>query len=171
MAPTRLTLPCTILVLALAGCSTGRTEPDIAALRQEVVNTERAFAKTMAERNRTAFTSFLSREAIFVSGGEVLRGADRVAEGWKTYFVGAQAPFSWEPDRVEVLPSGTLASSSGPVYGVDGRLVARFSSIWRREGPQTWRIVFDQGSAVCVAGENDHGSPRKPVSLSEAADG
>jgi ketosteroid isomerase-like protein len=115
---------------------------------QQVTATEQAFAKTMADRNFQAFASFLSPEAVFFSGSQVHRGGDAVAEAWQPYFVGAKAPFSWRPDHVEVLASGKLALSTGPVY--EGpNVVGRFNSIWRLESPGTWRIVFDKGEAVC----------------------
>jgi ketosteroid isomerase-like protein len=40
--------------------------------------------------------------------------------------------------------------SSGPVYAPDGRCVATFTSIWRRESRGRWRIVFDKGAPVCA---------------------
>jgi ketosteroid isomerase-like protein len=115
---------------------------------QQVTATEQAFAKSMADRNFQAFASFLSPEAVFFSGSQVHRGGDAVAEAWQPYFVGPKAPFSWRPDHVEVLASGKLALSTGPVY--EGpNVVGRFNSIWRLESPGTWRIVFDKGEAVC----------------------
>jgi hypothetical protein len=50
---------------------------------------------------------------------------------------------------VEVVDSGTLAYSGGPVYDPSGKVVGRFNSIWRLEAPGTWRVVFDRGSPVC----------------------
>ena len=32
-------------------------------------------------------------------GGRTLRGKQAVAAAWKRFYDGAQAPFSWEPDR------------------------------------------------------------------------
>ena len=61
----------------------------------------------------------------------------------------AEAPFSWEPEVVEVLPSGTLAHSSGPVKDPQGTVVATFNSVWRLEADGRWRVVFDKG---CSAG-------------------
>jgi ketosteroid isomerase-like protein len=46
------------------------------------------------------------------------------------------------PDEVEVLASGDLAHSSGPVRNPKGELTARFNSVWRREA-DAWRIVLD----------------------------
>ncbi len=136
-----------LLGVALAGACANLGEPG--SLQQQVTETERAFARTMADRDHAAFASFLSEEAVFFSGETATRGKAAVAAAWRPFFKGATAPFSWEPDRVEVLESGTLALSTGPVYDPSGRLVGRFSSIWRREGAGRWRIVFDQGSLVC----------------------
>lgn len=118
-------------------------------LQQAVANTERAFAKSMADRDHAAFSAFLSDEAVFFSGPKVLRGKQQVAAAWKRFYEGPTAPFSWQPEQVEVLPSGQLALSSGPVRDAQGKLIATFSSIWRQEAPGVWRIVFDKGNEVC----------------------
>ena len=72
-----------------------------------------------------------------------------MADFWKRFFEKPAAPFMWEPDEVEVLASGTLAISSGPVYDAGGKLISRFSSMGRQEAPGQWRLVFDRGSDVC----------------------
>jgi len=124
-------------------------QPDPGQLRQQVEDTERAFAATMADRDHNAFTSFLSEETVFFSGEAPLRGKQQVADAWKPYFEGPDAPFSWEPQQVEVLDSGTLALSSGPVHDPDGKLVATFTSIWRLDASRNWRIIFDKGNRAC----------------------
>jgi ketosteroid isomerase-like protein len=86
----------------------------------EVQAAERAFAKTMADRDHAAFVSFLADEAVFLGPKETLRGKAAVAKGWLRYYDGATAPFSWAPERVEVLDTGTLALSTGPVYDPQG---------------------------------------------------
>lgn len=120
-----------------------------AELKQQVTDTERAFAATMKARDHAGFTSFVAEEAVFFSGPARLRGKDAIAKAWKRFYDKPAAPFSWEPDEVEVLDSGTLAISGGPVYDPSGKLIARFSSIWRLEAPGTWRVVFDRGTDVC----------------------
>ena len=119
---------------------------------QRVADVERAFAATMAKRDLAGFTALISQEAIFMGASDtprVLRGRQAIVDVWKQYFDGPQAPFSWEPDIVEVLDSGTLALSSGPVHDPKGELSGRFNSIWRREPDGRWRIVFDRGAPVC----------------------
>src|SRR5262249_16153968 len=104
-----------------------------AGLREQVRETERAFARTMADREHAAFVTFLSEEAVFIGGNGVLRGPRQVGDGWKRFFEGAKAPFSWEPDQVEVLDSGALALSSGPVYDPGHKRIGTFNSVWRLE--------------------------------------
>jgi len=146
----RMTLPaCLGLCGLLAACAAAPVQPGVAEARQQVFATERAFAKTMADRDLRAFSEFIAAEAVFYSGPAPLRGRQQIVERWQRYYAGAAAPFSWEPQDVEVLESGTLALSSGPVRDAQGKLIARFTSIWRREAPATWRIVFDKGSEVC----------------------
>ncbi|MES2403763.1 MAG: nuclear transport factor 2 family protein [Pseudomonadota bacterium] len=114
--------------------------------QQQVFAAERAFAKSMADRNVSAFATHVSDEAIFFDGVGVLRGKKKVIAAWSRFFKSKTAPFSWEPDRVEVLQSGTLALSTGLVRDPNGKVIGRFNSIWRREAPGVWRVVFDKGS-------------------------
>ncbi len=140
--------------LAVAGmvalaATAAAAAPAFTGVQEQVANVERAFAATMKARDHAAFAAFLSDEAVFSGGTQPLRGKQAVAEEWKKFFTKPSAPFTWEPDEVEVLASGTLAKTSGPVHGPDGKLIARFSSVWRLEAPNTWRIVFDGGVEVC----------------------
>lgn len=139
-----------IAIAMFSACSAmPAASPDPVELQRQVADTERAFAKSMADRDHAAFAAFLSDEAVFFSGPKVLHGKLQVAAAWKRFYQGPTAPFSWQPEQVEVLPSGTLAISSGPVRDAGGKLIATFSSIWRLEAPGVWRIVFDKGNEVC----------------------
>jgi ketosteroid isomerase-like protein len=135
--------------LALAGCAAPPAKPEAATLQRQVADTERAFAKTMADRDHAAFTAFLAEDAVFFTGPAPLHGRDAVATWWQRFYARPQPPFSWEPETVEVLASGTLALSTGPVRDPQGKLIGTFTSIWRREPEGSWRIVFDKGNDVC----------------------
>jgi len=138
------------LVGALLACglaSATAAEP-VEALAAKVRAREAAFAKTMADRDHAAFATFVSEEALFM-GRAVLRGRKAVAEGWKPYFEGPKAPFSWQPDRVEVTDSGTLAFSTGPVFDPEGKRTGTFNSTWRLEKDGEWRVVLDSGCPPC----------------------
>jgi ketosteroid isomerase-like protein len=122
--------------------------PNNDELARQVREAETAFAKTMASRDHAAFGSFLSDEAVFF-GRSLLRGKAAVMAGWKPFFESRTAPFSWEPEHVEVLDSGLLGFSSGPVRDPEGRRIGTYNSVWRREPGGRWRIIFDKGCPPC----------------------
>jgi ketosteroid isomerase-like protein len=122
---------------------------ELAALVREVTTVERSFAKSMADRDLDAFSSLVAEDAVFRDGTALLLGRAAVVESWRARFKPGPAPFSWDPDTVTVSDAGTTALSSGPVFDPKGRMVARFTSVWRREpspdGRVQWRIIVDQG--------------------------
>src|SRR5512133_2650967 len=140
-----------IAIAALLGAAvlTASAETN-AELRDQVWKTETAFAKTMADRDHAKFTSFLADETIFFGSKSVMRGKSAVATAWKQFFDGPKPPFAWAPEKVEVLDSGTLAMSSGPVTDPEtGARVGTFNSTWRREKDGSWKIVLDIGCPQC----------------------
>jgi ketosteroid isomerase-like protein len=139
----------TVLLLAAAAISAETN----AELKEQVRRTETAFAKTLADRDHAAFQKFLAAEAVFMSGGNATRGAVAVAERWKRFFDGPAAPFSWTPEFVEVLESGILAMSSGPVKDPSGKRTGTFNSVWRREADGQWKIILDNGCPACDCGK------------------
>jgi ketosteroid isomerase-like protein len=148
-----------VLVVVLVGAANALAgPPDLAQLREQVEDTEHAFAQTMADRDHAAFTTFLADEAVFFDAETPLVGRDAVAAAWLAFFQQPDAPFSWAPETVVVLQSGTLAHSSGPVLNSAGASIATFNSIWRREPSGEWKIVFDKGSTLCPspAAESGH---------------
>jgi ketosteroid isomerase-like protein len=99
----------------------------------------------MAQRNFKSFADHISPEAVFFGDTTAMRGKEAVLQAWRRFFQKSAAPFSWKPEWIEVLSSGRLALSSGPVFDPKGARVGTFSSIWRREPDGTWLIVFDKG--------------------------
>ena len=135
-----------------AASKTEKVAPAAAAgpnLASQVFAAESSFAATMANRDIKAFGTFVAEEAIFFGRRGALHGREAIVAGWKPLFDGAAAPFSWRPAVVEVLPSGTLAHSSGPVTSPEGKIFGNFNSIWRLEPDGKWRVVFDKGCDVC----------------------
>jgi ketosteroid isomerase-like protein len=121
----------------------------LSALTRQVFVAESSFAATMANRDSVAFAGFIASDAVFFGEKAVQRGKAAVVERWDRFFAGPEAPFSWRPEKVEVLDSGGLALSTGPVLDPAGRQIGTFNSIWRRESDGSWRVVFDKGCPVC----------------------
>src|SRR5690242_13395804 len=111
-------LRCFTMLLLTVVSLAAQTNDD---LKAQVRRTETAFARTLAYRDLAAFQKFLAKDAIFMSNVQATRGPAAVVERWKRFFDGARAPFSWEPEFVEVTESGTLAMSSGPVRDPAGK--------------------------------------------------
>ncbi|MEO8592977.1 MAG: nuclear transport factor 2 family protein [Candidatus Solibacter sp.] len=144
----RPTLCALLLTLAARAGAQAPTATN-AELKEQVRQTEIAFAKTLADRDVAAFAGFLAKDTVFMSGGHATHGSQAVVERWKAFFEGKAPPFSWAPEFVEVVDSGTLAMSSGPVRDPSGKRTGTFNSVWRREADGKWKIVLDNGCPAC----------------------
>jgi ketosteroid isomerase-like protein len=142
----------------LGGCAaTSPTAPSLAGTAASLRASETAFARSMADRDATAFASFIADDAVFVNGGKPLRGKAEVLAFWTQRFFapGTPAPFAWQPEQAEVLADGQLGYTEGPVRGPDGRVIARFHSTWRFDAALgRWLVVFDNGAAACEPARN-----------------
>jgi len=138
----------------LPAAATAASEPawpsadEIARRVAEARAAETAFAAAFAARDVAAFRRLLAPDTIWM-GTAPLHGPDAVMAAWMGMLTSPKPPFSWAPDLVLVLPSGDLARTTGPVLDPDGKLTARFQSVWRRKPAGGWEIVFDFGSEVC----------------------
>jgi ketosteroid isomerase-like protein len=142
-------LPRAFVIAGLCALAPGLAPAADRDLTADVRAAERAFAKTMADRDLASFTAHVASDGVFFGRKGALRGRDAVVASWKPLFEGKEAPFSWEPETVEVLDSGTLALTSGPVRNPAGTLIGTFTSIWRLEPDGRWRVIFDKGCDVC----------------------
>ena len=145
----RSSLVAVLMVISSVFMAPAQAQDAVAQVRAA----ETAFAKSMADRNASAFASLLAEDAVFFGGKGVMHGKTEVVAGWKRFFDGPAAPFSWEPAEVEVLKSGTLGLTSGPVYDPKGQRIGTFNSVWQRQADGTWKVVFDKGCPPCDCGQ------------------
>ena len=145
----RLPLPC-LLALSFVCAAHAETHEQ---LTQQVRDAENAFAATMAARDHKAFATFIAEDAVFFGNDAAFRGKAAVVASWKGLYEKPEAPFSWRSEDVQVLDSGELAHSSGPVLNAQGERVGTFNLIWRRESDGHWKVVFDKGCNVCKCAE------------------
>jgi ketosteroid isomerase-like protein len=141
-------LACTLSLFAFhAFAAPLPSEADIAATAAEVKAAEIAFAKSMADRRFDRFTDFVAEDAVF-NGREMQVGRAAVLKVWKAYFDAAKPPFSWAPDAIAPTADRRYAVSTGLVHDTDGKLMGRFTTIWRKDTDGHWRAVADQGVGV-----------------------
>jgi ketosteroid isomerase-like protein len=149
MRPVHLLLPCALALFAFdAAAATLPSAADLALIVTDVRAAEIAFAKTMADRRLDLFTDFVAEDAVFVGSATNIGRANVVRE-WSAFFKGAQAPFSWAPDAVAVAADGRTAVSTGLARTPDGKVISRFTSIWRKDADGHWRVIADQGVDAC----------------------
>ena len=132
------------LLLALLALLPLAASADPERWRAEVRAAECAFAQSMADRDFEGFARHLHEDAMFFAPG-LRQGKAAVLEGWKPFYEAKQAPFSWAPDRVEVLRDGSLAYSTGLARDPQGRATNRFTSVWKQVAPGRWLVIIDNG--------------------------
>ena len=137
-----------VLAFSMPAVAKDAANPSLAELAEQVRATEIAFAKTLADRDVKTFTSMIAPDVIWL-GDKPYHGPAEVVASWKQFFEGPTAPFSWAPEIVEVQEGGKLALSTGPVFNPEGKRVATYTSIWRREKSGKWLIIFDRGCPAC----------------------
>ena len=137
------------ILSALASFAPVHAQRGGASTADQVRAAETAYAKSMADRDLAAFTALLADDTVFWGGKGVLRGKAAVAADWKRFFNGGAAPFSWSAADVEVLTSGDLGFTSGPVLDPKGNRIGTFNSVWKRQPDGAWKIVFDKGCPPC----------------------
>lgn len=142
-----------VVLMTLVSIAPATAQQKTGSAIDQVRAAETAFARSMADRNLAAFTALLADEAVFFGGKGVMHGKAEVAAGWKRFFDGPAAPFSWAPAEVEVLPSGNLGFTSGPVFDPQGNRIGTFNSVWQRQTDGTWKVVFDKGCPPCECGK------------------
>jgi len=120
------------------------SEAELAADAADVKAAETAFAKTMADRKLDRFADFVAEDAVF-NGGRPHIGKAAVLAAWKPFFDGPQAPFSWAPDAVAATADGRHAISTGLARDAAGKVISRFTTIWRKDTDGRWRVAVDQG--------------------------
>ena len=128
---------------------------DLATTVAEVKAAETAFAKTMADRRLDQFSDFVAEDAVFI-GAVPNVGRAKIVEKWSGFFKNPQAPFSWAPDAVAAAADGRTAISTGLARDPAGKVISRFTTIWRKDPDGHWRAIVDQGVDVadCAAPKN-----------------
>jgi ketosteroid isomerase-like protein len=137
--------------LGTPGCASRSPAASRAELLSQVRRAEESFADTMARRDAASFAEFIAADAVFINGGNPLRGKAAIVDFWARFFVPQAAPFAWRPELVEVASSGTLGYTEGPVLSPTGATFAKFFTTWQWSPSGRWLVVFDNGYSVCKA--------------------
>jgi ketosteroid isomerase-like protein len=111
-----------------------------------MVNTERAFSRTAAEKGtRDAFLEFLADDGIVFAPGP--------ANGKQTWQARPKRPglLSWEPIYADISAAGDMGYDTGPwefrPKGAEDKPVAfgNFMTIWKKQADGAFKFVIDLG--------------------------
>jgi ketosteroid isomerase-like protein len=149
-----------LTALAVAGAVVSlRAQASLQAAGRAIVQADSDFARSVAERNREHFLSFIADVTTFNGGSAAeLHGRDAVIKDWSTFFEPNGPTLSWTPTKGEVIGAGDLGYTTGQSLfrqaGPDGKVTERrgeYLTVWRRQADGSWRVVFDTGSTLPAA--------------------
>jgi ketosteroid isomerase-like protein len=133
----------TSVALALTGTA---QEANLARDLQDLVDTERAFARTATEKGvRDSFLAFIADDGILYRPGPVN------GKKWLTDRPARPGLLTWEPVFAEISASGDLGITTGPwefrPNGPEDIPVGfgQFASVWRKQSDGKWKFVNDIG--------------------------
>lgn len=134
------------LSMTLTALAIQQKKSDRAADLDALVNTERAFVRTAAEKGtRAAFLAFLADDGIVFAPGPV--------NGKKEWEARPARPglLAWEPIYADISAAGDLGYTTGPwefrPKGADDKPIAfgNFMTIWKRQADGTFKFMLDLG--------------------------
>lgn len=117
----------------------------------EVWLREMAFAKSVQRHDAAAFATFLAGDAVFdANTDKPTHGARAVRQHWAAIIAGKTVRLDWYPQHVVAAADSALAYSSGvylfenpETHAKPRYLTGHFSTTWRRDGDDVWRVAFD----------------------------
>jgi ketosteroid isomerase-like protein len=127
-----------------------------AAEAAQIVKADADFAKSVADRDRERFLSFIADVTTFNGGSPAeLHGRDAVMKDWSDYFRPNGPTLTWTPTRGAVIGAGDLGFTTGRstfrTTAPDGSTVERhgeYLTVWRKQRDGSWKVIFDTGSTL-----------------------
>ncbi|MDQ3292615.1 MAG: DUF4440 domain-containing protein [Bacteroidota bacterium] len=114
---------------------------------QEVIDTERAFAKmAITHDTRAAFLGFMSESSLLEQKGKLVKGRPL----YQNLPPDTTGKLIWDPVVATISASGDLGYTSGPYkFQVKGKDVAfgDFATVWEKLPDGQWKFVIDLGNS------------------------
>ena len=141
-----------VLALSIAACA----EPnvDVAAERELVLETDRAFARATAERGVDGWLAYHLPDAANVPDqGPIVRGHEAIGARMTPLLTNEGVSFAWEPLYAEVAEGGRMAYSFGDwtirIAATDSvQYRGRYLTVWTKQADGRWMVTSDIGNTV-----------------------
>ncbi len=138
-----------IALLLIISCSSNR-EQQLEKWKQEVMETEQAFAK-MAKIDGIpkAFEVFAAPDAVLMRNNELIIGKQSIVDLYNER-PSSNVKLEWKPEFIEVAASGDLAYTYGyftysaiDSTGKTNSSKGVFHTVWKRQEDGSWKYVWD----------------------------
>ena len=144
------------LGVAMAACAAGacaRTG-DTAAMRQAVMDADRAFEEATLRRGAEGWVSFFAADGQQFHARGVSSGVAEIRRRMAPAFSDTARQLRWHPVTGVAAASGDLAYTVGRwesrAQGADGQWQAtgsgNYVTIWRRQADGSWKVAVDIGN-------------------------
>ena len=141
-----------LVISMILGCQPKTHEDSMEKWKQEIVDTEHAFA-AMAKSDGipAAFLAFAADSAVLMRSKSLVIGKKEIAKFYQSRWESdREISLSWEPEFVDVSRSGDLGYTYGPFVfsitdstGVTRENTGFFHTVWKRQEDGSWRYVWD----------------------------
>ena len=145
--------PTSIILLFLMLCfllrCTQKSPVDLEKCKQEIMDTEKAFAQLARDEGITkAFSAFAAQDAVLLRGNRLIRSRDSIEMYYSENPV--KGELSWQPDFIDVSSSGDLGYTYGSftftMVDSTGQSTSRngvFHTVWKKQPDGSWKYVWD----------------------------
>lgn len=148
-------IPLALLLLAAACAPAGQegAPPDAAALENELMEADRAFAAATAERGLEGWVSFFAEDAARVEiQGRIIRGLAGIRDYDGELLDDPTRSLAWDPTDAGVFGDGTVGFTRGRYELIDKTAQeseallssGSYLTIWQR-GEAGWKVLLDTG--------------------------
>jgi ketosteroid isomerase-like protein len=151
-----------VLALSAACFGAGPVGPE-----QQLLDTDRAFAKAAQARRAAAWAQFMAEEAVAKGEKKPLNGKLEIVAAHERLFADPTTSLTWQPARAEMLVGKDLGYTTGDyelhTETPEGKKLTsrgQYITVWQKQKDGSWKVVYDAGSR----------SPEAPTSPSEATE-
>ncbi len=140
------------LILVFCSCSVGIEKDSVETWKDEILETEKNFAKMAGEEGISkAFMTYAAEDAVLMRNDKLVIGKKNLALLFENQAANpGDESLNWKPDFVDVSASGDLAYTYGQfTYSytdstgtkIESRGV--FHTVWKRQADGSWLFVWD----------------------------
>ncbi len=137
-----------LVCLSFYSCNMKPNKISIEKWKQEILETEKSFAKMAREEGlQKAFMTYAAEDAVLMRNDDLVIGKNNIDLLYENQ---TSKGLAWIPDFVDVAKSGDLGYTYGhytfSYFDSSGKAIESkgiFHTVWKRQPDGIWRFVWD----------------------------